>query len=104
MTLDEKCIKEADFSTFRKHIKKSVWAVWFKELEKIKLKHTKVQNIKYDWLRRPQSYVTNPNFDNEMSALLYNLWCKSVNTFRNNVHTLYGKEPACMLCFRYQDS
>ena len=64
MTLDEKCIKEADFITFKNHVKKSVWAVWFKELEEKKLKHTKVQNIKYDGIRRPQSYLTNPNFDN----------------------------------------
>ena len=104
MTLDEKSIKEADLSTFKNHIKKSVWAAWFKELEEMKLKHTKVQNIKYDGLRRPQGYLTNPNFDNEMSALLYNLRCKSVNTFRDNFHTMYGKEPACRLCFRYQDS
>ena len=43
-------------------------------------------------------------FDNEMCSLLFKLWCKPVNTFRDNFHTWYGKEPPCRLCLCYQDS
>jgi hypothetical protein len=104
MTLDEKCIQEADLNTYKNHIKKSVWAAWFQELQEKKLKHTKVQHISYDGIRRPQKYLTSPNFNNEMSSLLYNLRCKSVNSFRDNFHTMYGKAPVCRLFYSFHDS
>ena len=104
MSLDENCIQEADLTTYKNHIKKSVWAVWFQELQERKLKHTKVQNITYDGLRRPQQYLTSPKFDNDMCSLLFNLRVKSVNSFRDNFHTMYGKAPVCRLCYISQDS
>ena len=104
MELNEKLIEEANITVFKTHIKKNVWSVFYNELEEKNLKHTKVQTIKYDGVRRPQSYLTSPNFDNEMSSLLFNLCCKSVNTFRDNFHTMYGKEPACRLCNKFRDS
>ena len=81
-----------------------MWNVFFNELQEKKLKHTKVMNIEYDGKRTPQPYLLNHNFDNEMCSLLFNLRCKSVNTFRDNFHTWYGKEPPCRLCLSYQDS
>ena len=101
MSLDKKTIQEADLINYKNHIKKSVWTVWFKELQERKLKHTKVQNITYDGLRRTQRYLTNPNFDNDMSGLLFNLRCKSVNSFIDNFYTMHGKAPVCRLCHIY---
>ena len=104
MEIDESKIKEVDLITYKKHIKTSVWNVFFNELQEKKLKHTKVMNIEYDGIRTPQPYLLNHNFDNEMCSLLFNLRCKSVNNFRDNFHTWYGKEPPCRLCLSYQDS
>ena len=104
MNIDEKSIQEADLITYKNHIKKSVWAVWFKEFQERKLKHAKLQNITYDGLRRPKIYLTDQNFDNNMSGLLFNLPCKSVISFRVNFHTMYGKAPVCRLCHSFQDS
>ena len=87
--LNEKLIEVANVTVFKTHIKQKVWSVFYNELEEKKLKHTKVQTIKYDGVRRPQSYLTSPNFDNEISSLLFNPHCKSVNTFRDNFHTMY---------------
>ena len=104
MTVDETAIKEADLMTFKNHIKKSVWNVFFNQLQERKLTHTKVQNIVYDGSRKPQPYLLNTKFDNKMCSLLFNLRCKSVNSFTDNFHTWYGKEPPCRLCKKYRDS
>ena len=58
----------------------------------------------YDGSRKPQPYLLNKKFDNEMSSLLFNLRCKTVNSFTDNFHTWYGKEPPCRLCKKYFDS
>ena len=39
-----------------------------------------------------------------MSNLLLNLCCKSENTFRDNFHTMYGKESGYRLCNKFRDS
>ena len=104
MIIDESAIKEADLISYKKHIKKSVWNVFFNQLQERKLTHTKVQNIVYDGSRKPQPYLLNKKFDNEMSSLLFNPRCKTVNSFTDNFHTWYGKEPPCRLCEKYVDS
>ena len=43
-------------------------------------------------------------FDNKLASLLFNLRCRSTNEFRDNQHTLYGKEPLCTLCKTHIDS
>ena len=63
-----------------------------------------MKNIVYDGKRNPQPYLLNSNFNNELCSLLFNLRCKSVNTFRDNFHSLYGQEPSCRLCMKFQDS
>ena len=84
--------------------KKGVLNVFFNDLEEKKLKHTKVKNIDYDGKRNPQPYLLNSNLNNKLSSLLFNLRCKSVNTFSDNFHSLYGKDPFCRLCMKFRDS
>ena len=44
-------------------------------------------------------------FDNDMSSMLFNLRCSSINDFKDNFHTLYGNLPPCkMLCGKGIDS
>ena len=81
-----------------------MWSVFFNDLEEKKLKHTKVKNIVYDGKRNPQPYLLNSNFNNELCSLLFNLLRNSVNTFRDNFHSLYGQEPSCRLCMKFRDS
>ena len=49
-------------------------------------------------------YLTDPNFDNSMRILLFNLRSKSENSFQDNFHTKYGKEPPCKMCRKSIDS
>ena len=79
-------------------IKNSVWNVFFKELQEIKLTHIKVKHIEYENSRKPQKYLTSGKLDNKQTSLLFNLRCRSTNEFRDNQHNLYGKEPLCLLC------
>ena len=36
--------------------------------------------------------------------MLFNLRCRSTNEFKDNQHSLYGKEPQCTLCKKHIDS
>ena len=62
-----------------------------------------MKNIQYKETRKPQPYLTNPRFNNEMCALLFNLRCESTNSFKDNFHTLYGKNQMCK-CEKSVDS
>ena len=102
--LNEDFIKETNRDTFKKLIKTNVWNVFFKELEQKKLSHIKVKEIKYSGSRSPMKYLKDPNFDNKMRSLLFNLRSKSENSFQDNFHTKYGKEPPCKMCRKSIDS
>ena len=67
--------------------------------------HIKVKHVQYSGKRLPQQYLTNSKFDNSMASLLFNLRCSSVNKFKDNFHTQYGKSPPCkLLCGKGTDS
>ena len=101
--MNERLIEEMDLATFKNKIKKSVSNTFFNEMQTLKLSHKKVKNIHYKETRKPQPYLTNPRFNNEMCALLFNLRCESTNSFKDNFHTLYGKTPMCK-CEKSVDS
>ena len=44
------------------------------------------------------------NFDSKTCSILFNLYYKSVNTFRDYLHTWFGKKPCCGLCNIYCES
>jgi hypothetical protein len=104
LDMDDKLITEMNLNNYKSLIKKSVWNAFFKELQETKLTHIKVKHIEYNNSRKPQKYLTNGKFDNKLASLLFNLRCRSTNEFRDNQHTLYGKEPLCTLCKTHIDS
>ena len=63
-----------------------------------------MQNKVYDGKRKPQPYLLSKKFDNKMTSLLFNRRCKTVNSFTDNFHTWYAKEPPCRLCKKYLSS
>ena len=93
-----------DLPKFKVLVKTAVWNMQFKELQGKKERHMKVKHLSYSGRRLPQPYLKSPKFDNEMSSLLFNLRCSSVNEFNDNSHTLYGKSPPCKLCDKGIDS
>ena len=72
-----------------------MWNAFFKEMQAVKLTHTKVKHIPYSGARKPQPYLTNQKFNNEMCSVLFNLRCESTNQFKYNFHSLYGKTHLC---------
>ena len=94
-----------DLITYKALIKTAVWKLFFKQLQERKDVHIKVKHIEYSGKRHPQPYLTNSKFDNSMTSLLFNLRCSSVNEFKDNFHTQYGKSPPCkLLCGKGTDS
>jgi hypothetical protein len=95
IVMNEQEIEETDLPTFKKTIKTCVWNAFFKEMQAVKLTHTKVKHIPYSGERKPQSYLTNKKFNNEMCSVLFNLRCESTNQFKDNFHSIYGKTHMC---------
>ena len=90
---------------FKSAVKSAVWKIFYQQLQEKKEMHIKVKHIKYSGRRQPQPYLTSHKFDNNMASLLFNLRCSSINDFKDNFHTLYGKSPHCkMLCGKGIDS
>ena len=82
-----------------------MWKGFFQELQEKKEIHIKVKHIEYSGVRKSQPYLTSHKFDNEMSSMLFNLRCSSIQDFKDNFHTLHGKLPPCkMLCGKGIDS
>ena len=103
--LDERVIINTDWPKFKILVKTSVWKRFFQELQEKKEMHIKVKHIDYSGLRKPQPYLLSHKFDNDMSSMLFNLRCSSINDFKDNFHTLYGNLPPCkMLCGKGIDS
>ena len=102
--MNEDTIINTDMVTFKKLVKLEVWKLFFKELQVQQEKHMKVKHLTYSGIRKPQAYLTSHKFDNEMASLLFNLRCQSVNDFKDNFHTRYGKFPPCKLCGKGVDS
>ena len=103
--MDEEAIIRTDLMTYKTLIKTAVWKLFFKQLQERKNMHIKVKHIEYSVNRHPQPYLTNSKFDNSMTSLLFNLRCSSVNGFKDNFHTQYGKSPPCkLLCGKGTDS
>ena len=95
--MDEEAIMGTDLVTYKTLIKTAVWKLFFKELQGRKDMHIKVKHVQYSGNRLPQSYLTSSKFDNSMTSLLFNLRCSSLNEFKDNFHTQYGKSPPCKL-------
>ena len=103
--LDEDSIMNTNLLQFKSAVKSAVWKIFYQQLQKKKEMHIKVKHIKYSGRRQPQPYLTSHKFDNNMASLLFNLRCSSINDFKDNFHTLYGKSPHCkMLCGKGIDS
>ena len=64
-------------------------------MQALKLSHKKVKHISYSGIKKPQPYLFNPKFNNEMCSLLFNLRCEASNYSKDNFDTLYGKTPMC---------
>ena len=68
---------------FKNYLKKKVRNYAFDELRDIQKEHIKVKHIQFNSLKSPQEYLTDKQFNNRLSSLLFNLRCQSVNGVRH---------------------
>ena len=104
LDMNDTYIKNMKTSHYKNMVKNLVWKTNFAELEEKKINHKKVQHVKYDGKRKAQHYLLNHKFNNEMCSLLFNLRCRSVNTFKENFHSKFGQFPPCDVCKKNVDS
>ena len=104
LQMSELSITNMKKSEYKQIIKQLVWKKNFAEMEVRKETHKKVKHIEYDGKRKAQKYLVSHKFNNELSSLLFNLRCSSVNSFKDNFHSQYGQLPPCLMCKKYVDS
>ena len=99
----EVVIKEMTTSEFKRIVKQGVRESAFKNLEKTKLSHDKVRHIEHTNLEKPQEYLNYNKLDRKQKQLLYNLRCRSENSFKDNFHKMY-QNLDCPMCSKNIDS
>ena len=101
---DEK-IAEISEMVFKNYLKIKVRKYAFDELRDIQKEHIKVKHIQFNCLKSPQEYLTDKQFNNRLSSLLFNLRCQSVNGVRGNFSNLFKDNTQCQFnCFDKEDS
>ena len=90
-------------SEFKRIVKLGVRASAFKHLEAVKLSHDKVKHIEHKDMKKPQEYKNCKDLNKKQKYLLYNLRCRSENSFKDNFHKMY-QSLDCPLCGKNIDS
>ena len=103
-TIDEESIKERSENQYKKQIKDKVRKQTFKVFNDQKEKHSKVKDIAYTDLEKPQSYLCSSKFSNKQTAMLVNLRSKCTRGFKKNFATAYTGNIMCPLCEQTEDS
>ena len=85
----ESDIKQMTKSEFKRIFKLGVRASAFKHLEALKLSHDKVKHIEHTDMKKPQEYTNCKDLNKKQKYLLYNLRCRSENSFKDNFHKMY---------------
>ena len=72
-------------------------------LKHLKLSHDKVKHIEHTDMKKPQEYTNCKDLNKKQKYLLYNLRCRSENSFKDNFHKMY-QSLDCPLCGKNIDS
>ena len=67
-----------------KFIKQKVRKAALEELKNLQENSSKVKNIPYEELKKPQAYLTSSSFSNEECSILFNLRAKCINGIRTH--------------------
>ena len=98
-------IAELSDDEFKKYVKKQVRHQAFNELKDIQNEHIKVKHIKFESLFSPQEYLINPQINNSIRSLLFNLRCQSVRGVKANFSNFYQGSTQCHFkCLNKEDS
>ena len=96
-TIDEDQIENQTEKEYKKKIKDKVRQSAFRNFNEIKLNHSKVKNVEYENLNKPQGYITSNLLNNKQTSMIVNLRSRCLQGFRKNFGTMYADQN-CPLC------
>ena len=76
----------------------------FKNLDQIKVTHTKVQNNQYLNMDKPQDYLTSKLFSNQQCFLIFATKSHTLRGVKANFKNMYSDNTLCPLCERSIDT
>ncbi len=91
-------ISEMTISSYKSYIKQKVRDAAFRKLEEMKTKHSKIKDIHYTNILRPQEYLTGKVLSNIECSVLFSLRSKTVRGVKNNFRKMYNGYILCPLC------
>ena len=80
---------------FKNYLNKTVRKYKLDELRDIQTEHIKIKHIQFNSLKSPQEYLSDKQFNNWLSSLLFNLRSQSVNGVRGNFSNLFKDNTQC---------
>ena len=96
--IDEAKIASQSDNVYKKNIKEQMRKVALLKFNKMKEKHSKIKDITYESLSKPQSYITSNLLNNKQTGLIVNLRSRCERSFRNNFKTMHPVYQSCPLC------
>ena len=96
--IDEITIANLSETEFKRQIKEKVRKKALANFNEMKCNHSKIRNLNYESLVKPQAYITSMLLNNKQTSLLVNLRSRCERSFRKNFATLHAGDQNCVLC------
>ena len=93
--MSDEVITEMTEEKYKSFVKTQVKERAFEDLKNIQNEHSKVNNIRFENMNKPQEYLTSELSNNKTSKMLFNMRCESVRGIRNNFHKFYSSDTSC---------
>ena len=96
--IDEAKIASQSDNVYKKHIKEQMRKFALQKFNRMKEKHSKIKDLTYESLGKPQGYITSNLLNNKQTGIIVNLRSRCVRSFRNNFKTMHPVYQSCPLC------
>ena len=93
--MSDEVITEMTEEKYKSFVKTQVKERAFEDLKNIQNEHSKVNNIRFENMNKPQEYLTSEVFNNKTSKMLFNMRYQSVRGLRKNFHKFYSSDTSC---------
>ena len=102
--INEEVIEHQSEREYKKQIKEKVRKHALTKFNEVKDTHSKVKDLTYESLNKPQEYITSVRLNNKQTSMMVNLRSRCVRSFKKNFATFYTGDQQCPLCGSELDS
>ena len=102
--INEEWIINQSETVYKNNIKEKVRHIALKKFNAMKEKHSKIKDLVYENLNRPQPYITSNKLNNKLTSIMVNLRSKCLQGFKKNFVSTHSRGQECPLCGKDADT